>query len=244
MPMSNREKVFLCCLGALAPILINFLNFDIRTTFATFSVLSFASYFVRILFLCAVACLALYLNADNKNMRYRVTFFQLGIAAPAIINSLINAAASNINQIHAYNTLPSFISSALAQPASDTPPPGADQALDCTVAPPLTAKQQVFQGLLGVLPANRWAVVVASFTTSASAVTDAEHINASHDGKYHAEVCQPVAGGAPYYRVVVGKYLTLDDAKALQAQAKADGFSAGTWLWLPLGNGPTPQRSD
>jgi hypothetical protein len=113
MPVGTRDKYFLGCLGALAPIIVNLPVVDYANTLSNLTTASLIAYLCRVFGLCAVACLVVYLN-DNPEYK-RVTFFQLGIMGPAVLTAIINGAASNINTRKISLEIPSLVSSAFAQ---------------------------------------------------------------------------------------------------------------------------------
>src|SRR5262249_22679679 len=152
-----------------------------------------------------------YLNSDDNNLTKRITFFQLGIAAPAMLTSIINGAAGNVNSKGISFYLPSVVSSAFAQ---ETPKSvsSSETIENCSLAPKPSVAQQVLQGLAGILPDNRWFVVVSSNSKVESALNDAKEISSKYANQFHPVVCQPTGAADSYYRVVIGKYLTYDNA--------------------------------
>jgi hypothetical protein len=59
------KRLFIGCLGALAPILVNLYVVDLQTTLANLLPLEAVSYAVRVLALCISACVIVYLNNDE-----------------------------------------------------------------------------------------------------------------------------------------------------------------------------------
>jgi hypothetical protein len=70
-------------------------------------------------------------------------------------------------------------------------------------------------------------VIVGSFTSPDNANKYANSINERFPG-YHANVYAPY-GDAPYYSVVIGANLTLQEAKVLRDKAVASGLARQTY---------------
>jgi hypothetical protein len=232
MTMTTKEKFFLGCLGALAPILINLPIVDYATTLSNMTVITTASYLARVLGLCVVGCLVVYLNADDEKINKRLTFFQLGVMGPALLTAMINGAASNVNAKSASLDLPSLFGTAFAQEGLDQA--GSIQGtLNCNVRSDPTAGQQIIQGFFGILPTDRWFVVVSSNLNLEFALADVKQINSGYGGRFHAAICRPPVGTDNYYRVVIGQNLTYDQATKLKNEAAASGLPMEAWLWTP-----------
>jgi hypothetical protein len=58
----TRKRLFIGCLGALAPILVNLYVVDLQTALHNLLPLEATSYAVRLAALCASACIVIYLN--------------------------------------------------------------------------------------------------------------------------------------------------------------------------------------
>src|SRR5262249_61750466 len=88
--MDLKQRLFIGCLGALAPILVNLYVVDLQTTLTNLLPLEALSYALRVLALCVSACIVVYLNSDEARP---AKLFQLGIMAPAMLTSMLNGAA-------------------------------------------------------------------------------------------------------------------------------------------------------
>ena len=193
-----------------------------------------ASYAVRLVALCACACIVIYLNGDESRP---AKLFQLGIMAPAMLTSMLNGAAI-ANKTPASPTPPPpahsslFIPEANAQPAAA--PAGAPAARDCTKPPDPTVSQQILKGLVGITPGNQWFVVVGSHTTEQAAAQDVNDIKARFPGRYQPEICSPTTVPNSPYRVVIAEYLTYADVARIKNEAIAAGLPPDTWLWNPF----------
>ena len=233
--MDLRQRLFIGCLGALAPILVNLYVVDFQTVLPHLLPLEALSYGVRLLALCASACLVVYLNNDEIRP---VKLFQLGVAAPAMLTTLLNGAAvTNRNPSVSVAPVPAHINWLIVSPANAQPSTDSQRSaeiLDCTKPQEPSVSQQILKGLVGINPGNQWFVVVGSNPTAEEAVADVEAVNRRFAGKYQAKICAPTAVPNAPYRVVIGQYLTYADATALKNQAIAGGLPSNTWVWNPF----------
>lgn len=250
MDQELLRKMKIGCLGALTPIVINLLVVDLHTTLSNLTVIEAITYSIRVVALCAAACIVIYLNFDEARP---IKLFQLGIAAPAVLTGLLNGAVIN-NKQNAPATpapqsapatpgrgseldkkfyfsfeVPSVVGSARAQGVGRAP-----GILDCTKPKDPTVGQQILKGLVGIVPENHWFVVVGSNDTSGGALSDVNAFNRRFSGKFTAEICAPPSGADKPYRVVIGEYLTYSDATKLKLDAIAAGFPGETWVWNPV----------
>jgi len=226
--MDLRKKLFIGSLGALSPILINLLVIDLDLVLANAKLLTVVSYVIRVVALCAAACLVVYLNGDEDKP---IKVFQLGLAAPALLTGIINGVSlSNnvVNQRTAFE-MPAIVSSAFAQPGTINPP----KVEDC-LKHDSTAGQQVLKGLLGILPEDRWNVSTSSNLQLQSAVDEVQDIKRRFPTKFHPKICAPISSDDKYYRVIIGQNLTREAASKLRDEALAAGLSKSTWLWSPV----------
>jgi hypothetical protein len=229
-----KKRLFIGCLGALAPILVNLCVVDLNTVFSHLLPLEAFTYFVRLIGLCAAACVVIYLNSDEFRP---VKLFQLGIMAPAIITQMLNGAA--IANKTPSSPLPApaphawlLIPQANAQP--NPAPASAPMVLDCTKPQVPTVSQQVLKGLAGITPGDQWFVVVGSYGTAEKAAGDAKELKARFPGKYEPQICAPTTVPNSPYRVVIARYVTYSDAAQIKNDAIAAGLPSDTWLWNPF----------
>jgi hypothetical protein len=241
--MGAAQRFFIACLGALTPIITNLLVVDLNTTLINLSIIEGMNYAIRLSALCASACVVVFLNSDEVRP---VKLFQLGIMAPALLTSLINGATISIRanaqaaQNPAVQTslpqkseFPSLIGSAFAQSGPATAPPTAPLK-DCLLPAELSTTQQIFKGLIGLVPDNKWYVVAGSYGALPGATQDATEIRARFGARYSASICKPIGGPDAQYRVVIGENLTYADATRIKVEAIAAGFADNTWLWNPV----------
>jgi len=98
----------------------------------------------------------------------------------------------------------------------------------------LSTTQQIFKGLIGLVPDNKWYVVVGSYGALPGATADAAQIQTRFGTKYSVSICKPIGGPDAQYRVVIGENLSYADGTRIKVDAIAAGFSDNTWLWNPV----------
>ena len=165
---------------------------------------------------------------------------QLGVAALALLIGIINGVSQSQNlKPRVGYLIPSIVGTAFAQTARPTnsAPPAEVQIEDC-LKRDSTVSQQIIRGVFGILPDDRWFVVVSSNLEVQTAISDVQAIQRTYSGKFQAKICGPV-GGDSRYRVVIGENLTYEAAKKLEADAKAAGLPNDTWVWSPLQLSPS-----
>jgi len=242
--MGPIQRFYIACLGALTPIITNLLVVDLNTSLSNLHVIDGLTYAIRLFALCAAACVVVFLNSDEERP---VKLFQLGIMAPALLTSIINGAAISIKasgqapQSPAVQAPPpqktgfSLVGSAFAQ-AGPAPLPGAPAPApkDCLLPAELNPTQQILKGLIGLVPDNKWYIVVASYAALPGAVEDANQVRARFGTKYPVSICKPIGGADTQFRVVIGENLTYADGTRLKVDAIAAGLPENTWLWNPV----------
>lgn len=240
--MGPLQRFFIACLGALTPIITNLLVVDLHTSLSNLQIIDGVTYAVRLLALCAAACVVVFLNSDEARP---VKVFQLGIMAPALLTSIINGAAISlkasgqgpqsaaIQTPAAQKTGFSLVASAFAQ--TGPVPSGAAAPKDCLLPAELSTNQQIFKGLIGLVPDNKWYVVAGSYGALPGATENATQIRARFGTKYPVSICKPLGGPDLQYRVVIGENLTYADGTRLKIDAIGAGLPDNTWLWNPVG---------
>lgn len=244
-----RKRLAIGCLGALSPILANLLIVDLQVTLASATPLVVAAYLLRVLVLCAAACIIVYLNHDENRP---IKIFQLGIAAPALLTGIINGAAvsNTAKQDQApqqqqqrtqqqspssYFEIPGLIGKVFAQSASrdGNVAPNQPSIEDCANPKDPSISQQFLQGFAGIVPDNRWFVVISSNINIESAVGDVATINRQFPGRFKPKICAPPRGDK-FYRVVIGEYLNYQAASKLRDEIVRAGIQKDAWLWTPF----------
>src|SRR5215469_12024972 len=77
--LSLRKRLFIGCLGALAPILVDLYVVDLQTALHNLLPLEATSYAVRLAALCASACIVIYLNGRKPRQN---TDSVVGVSPP------------------------------------------------------------------------------------------------------------------------------------------------------------------
>jgi hypothetical protein len=217
--MRFREKLVIGIMGALTPILLNLVVVDLSTTLAQVTPISVATYLLRVVGLCFAGGVVIWLNAEEDNKRQ---LFQLGLAAPALLTAMING--SNVPS-QAQRSL--IFGTAHAQQV-DHEDFGIKPTKNCR-PPELTIREQVLKGLLGRTFDKRWFVIVGSYAQKDLAERRAAEINERYHGAFEAQTYKPTFGN--YYPVVVGCYLTREEAESLRADAVRAGLPPDSYLW-------------
>jgi len=127
----------------------------------------------------------------------------------------------------------SLVGNAFAQ-TGPVPQPSATEPRDCLLPAELSTSQQIFKGLIGLVPDNKWYVVAGSYGALPGATEDAAQIRARFGTKYSVSICKPLGGPDSQYRVVIGENLTYADGTRLKVDAIAAGLPDNTWLWNPV----------
>ncbi|MEK6697444.1 MAG: hypothetical protein AABZ10_00175 [Nitrospirota bacterium] len=216
--MTTRKKIVLGGLGALTPVVLNLIAVDLRTVFYSLTLIAVAGYLVRVIVLFYLGGLVAYLHKAETSP---IKLFELGIVAPALITSMLNA--SNIS-VPSAPPSPSqgsvFVPSAYAQPAAD---------LKQFTLPQETPTQQFFRGFAGSTAGNVWFVISGYHEKYAAAAKQAEAINKKAPG-LGAEVYAPYGQGK-LFSVVIGANLTREEADRLKKEAVKKGLPKDTVVW-------------
>jgi hypothetical protein len=243
--MNARTRFFIGGLGAMVPILVNLIVVDLETQRMNVTVLSVASYVIRLAALFASGGIAV--TFFNTDVHEPPKLFQLGIVAPALLTALING--HNVDPAQAARTAdPAHpiaqirieqegsgwqVSDLLGRSAYAQGSMSVAQATPALprhrqfTLPEETARQQISRGLFGATPRNVWFVIVGSHLKEANADALARSLRTKG---YEADIYEPY-GGNPYYAVVIGAQMTLEDASKLRQQAVARGLPADAYLW-------------
>jgi hypothetical protein len=216
--MTTRRKIVLGGLGALTPVILNLITVDLRTVFNGLALIAVAGYLVRVLVLFYLGGLVAYLHKTESSP---IKLFELGIVAPALITSMLNA--SNVSVPVASPPLPPhgslIVPSAFAQP-----PDGLKQF----TLPQESPAQQFFRGLTGSTTARVWFVITGWYARYNDAKKQADAINGKNID-LHAEVYAPARG--KLYPVVIGANLTREEAERLRKAALDKKIVKEVSLW-------------
>ncbi|MBI5749602.1 MAG: SPOR domain-containing protein [Nitrospinae bacterium] len=222
--MKTRQKIIIGGLGALTPVVMNFLVIDINVLFVNLTLLASIGYAIRVVILFYLGGIVAYLHKDENSP---VKLFELGIVAPAIITALLNGTkieAPKADVKHGETTTVSaiLIPKVYAQAVRK-------DEIKTFSLPKETSTQQIWRGLTGSSPNNVWFVIVGSHLKMEDAKKQAQLI-AKEWKDFKAEVYAPY-GENLYYAVVIGANLAREEAQQLRQKAILAGFPEDTYLW-------------
>jgi len=221
--MTTHKKLMLGGLGALTPILVNFLALDLETTLSELTAVVALSYALRVVVLFYLGGIVAFLH---KNEKTPLRFFELGIIAPAIITSLMNA--NQVNAPKAKSTsAPQSIMSILVPTAFAQSAP--EKTVKEFSPPKETLGEQFWRGLTGSRSGRIWFVIAGSKEKLEDAEKQAREINQKYPG-FAAEVYDRF-GDNPHYAVVIGANITYNEATVLRRKAAEAGLARDTYLW-------------
>lgn len=236
MKYTPQSAVFVGALAGAIPVLINLLTVDLNTILKDIDWITFGGYALRVAFLMFLGGFLVYVNSEVDKKKA----LQLGIMAPAIFIGYINGVAlddakEQLNyaekqlrhskrnaSIHEMpetfvfaNQWFSLISSAHAE---QTIPKGLHRE------PGVWNK--IWYGLTGHM-GNSWFIIVGSHIRESDAKNQA---SALREKGYSVKIFEP-QNGSQYYGVMIGSYVTLQEAQAIRARAIKEGLPKDTYLW-------------
>ena len=231
--MPIKQKILIGGIGASTPVIATLAVVDLAPLLRDLNLYEVIGQLVRVLALFAMGGFVAYLHTDENKP---IKLFQLGLAAPALIVSMMNADRINDGggQGSASPTEP-VARAVMFLPMSADPEPyppdpvlaQADTSIVDTVAktyamPKQTKTEQFVEGLLGARPRNSHFVVVAWDSTYAGARQQAEALVMGKKG-FVAEIYEPMDEN-DLYTVVIGSFLTRSEADTLLDKATKAGF--------------------
>jgi hypothetical protein len=92
--MTSRQKVLWGGLGGICPVLIMLITMDLQSWISNFNIYKIVGFLIRTLVLFALG--AIIANLHNENNKLKI--FELGIAAPALLASLVNGFTNPENK--------------------------------------------------------------------------------------------------------------------------------------------------
>lgn len=227
--MSATKKILFGGLGALTPVIINLLVVDFSTVLSNQTMGVLVGYVVRVLVLFYLGGLVAWLHTDEVSP---LKLFQLGIAAPALLTTYMNAQntipAKGLPERPIAGIMELLVPSAHAQ-EKDKP----------ANMPKSGFLDEFWYGLTGAqknapvkqLPqvddsTRKYFVVVGTRVNYDAAKVDAEAINKSKPG-FKAEPYRAMNG---LYGIGIGFDLTRNQALELRSKALAAGFPSDTYI--------------
>jgi hypothetical protein len=222
--MKTRHKIIVGGLGALTPVIMNLLVVDYSLLFADFSCPVFTGYIIRVIALFYLGGIVAFLH---KNENSAIKIFELGIIAPALITTIINASNVQIPKNPVTDFENPEISLQLIPSAYAELDP--NKEIKTFSLPKETWTQQVWRGFSGSTHEKVWFVIVGSHRNLEDAKNQVQQID-QEGKKFTAEVYKSYEGN-PCYSVVIGANLTYDEAQQMRKQAVASGLPKDTYLW-------------
>lgn len=211
--ITSRHRIVIGGLGALTPILLNFLVVDVNSVFASITAIALLGYGIRVVGFFSVGGLVAYMHKDEKNL---LKLFELGIIAPALLTGVMNGTKIKDSNLTASmpptaataSVTDFFIPTAYAQGTKADP--------KTYKAPTESIGSQFWRGLSGSKSENVWHVVAGTYDKNESELKEARELARKINSTgFKAEVYQ----NDKYYAVVIGANLTPAEAKALKQKA-------------------------
>jgi hypothetical protein len=222
--MKTYQKIAIGGLGALTPIVMNFLATDAGTTLQNLTPPVFLGYAIRVVCLFYLGGIIAFLHKDEGSP---LKLFELGIAAPALITALLNAANVPKPPPSPGGT-PSASITLIRSAHAQTPK---KEEVKTFSRPKETPIQQFYRGFTGTSPDRVWFVIAGSHRQVEDAEKQVKQITQNDKWKeFKGEVYAPY-GGNPYYAVVIGAHLTYTEAQQVLKRAVAAGLPKDTYLW-------------
>ena len=236
----EKEIKAACGVGAIAgiaPLLVNLISVDAAMIVDSFDRTMLIGYLIKAVGLTVLGAFVVYVNSERDLKKA----FQLGLMAPALVMGAINAnnyseARSEASKLETQmqgkssaSGVPDFRNisennksyfSLIGIVHADE-----EQLKKGIHNEPSTARL-LWYGITGNIP-NGWFVIVGSHKNESDAKKQAESLNQQG---YDARVYPPF-GNNKYYGVMIGAYLTLEQAIELKNVAIKDGLPKDTYLW-------------
>lgn len=213
--------------GAL-PLTISLLNSPPKDIFLNFDIATFLGNVVQVLLLMLLGGFIVFINKE-KNL-YKA--FQLAIAAPAIVISVMNGQAlhQSENELRELSK-PTEIANAISEPVSFinfiiSSAYAQNESSENNYLREASNIKRFWYGLTGNID-SPWFVIVGSHKTKQAAN---EQVQELKQKGYYAIVYDRFKD-SQYYGVMIGTYLQLQEAKQLRIKAIEDGLPKDTYLW-------------
>jgi hypothetical protein len=234
MPENLKIHMLVGAIAGTTPLLVNLIGVDARLIMDNFELGIFLGYLIKAAGLMTLGAFVVFVNSEVDLKKA----FQLGIMAPAFVVGAINAnnfsnARDEVNQLEMElgdqpisqngNTERSDDSSHFSFSLISSA--YADDGLIGEHNQPSTSKY-LWYGITGSV-SDAWFVVVGSTTSENAARQQANDLRAKN---YDARV-YPSFEDRDSYRVAIGAYLPLQQARQLKDRAIKDGLPENTRLW-------------
>ncbi len=231
----NKEPLLIGALAGVTPLLVNIVNTEADTLVSQFNIEIIMGYVIQAVVLMILGAFLVYVNSEDNKWKA----FQIGVMAPALVVGLLNAhklddtlTELKESQKQILELTQPKVTGALGDPSGSHFKPWAfSLATDAYAGLKGLHRQQttsdrIWSRLTGGA-ANNWFVIVGTHLTEKDAQIQAENLRKKG---YDAVVYLPI-GDNKYFSVIIGSYLSLDEATKLKEQAIRDGLPRNTYLW-------------
>ena len=221
--MNVKKRILLGAIGGITPYIATLLTINFENVMNGYEFYDWMGLTVRCCVLVFFGSLVAYLH---KNEKEPFKVFQLGIAAPALIATMINGNAASDQNIPTKVSFSSYSFSFVAEVYAQDPI--INEGL--LRQPQVSGSSRFFRGLLGQKIENdhpdRWYVVVGTHETLEQAkkqVTDLEQVN------YKAEIYSALGKGDKF-SVVIASNVSKEAAQDAKMKALENGLPPGSFL--------------
>ena len=226
------QRIRLGALGSLAPFLVNAAVADPVTVFSAITATAMLGYGFRVVGLMTLGALVAWAHGKETNS---LRLFEVGIIAPALVTTMMNAAAARDSTVSAAKaqqvTAALFIPRAAYAQSSYSSGRDTVYAFD---APPESRLEQFWRGFTGVTPRDRWFVVLDVAPMNRGEAREAKR-NLSARG-FKARLYGAGGPRTGEVTVVIGDWLSEKEAEELLARAQRRSIPAMVW-YLPRRGG-------
>lgn len=223
--MKTKQRILLGALGGITPYIVTLLSIDFENVVVSYNIFDWLGLAVRCLVLVFLGSLVAYLHRKEVEP---FKIFQLGLAAPALVATIINGNPGNYQNFptlknHAAIEI-SILNKAYAGELSNPINKGMFRK------PDVSSSSRFIRGVFGKkiqTAANKWFVIVSSHKKYEDAKKQAENLKSKN---YIAKVYRPF-GNSPNYSVAIAANVSLKEAEAVRALAIKNGLPTNTYLW-------------
>ncbi|OGT97418.1 MAG: hypothetical protein A2079_01740 [Geobacteraceae bacterium GWC2_48_7] len=231
----NKEPILIGALAGVTPLLVNLVNIQAETLLSQCQLNVVIGYAVQALVLMTLGAFLVYVNSEDNKWKA----FQIGVMAPALVIGVLNGQKLD-------NTVKELKAS--QKQILELKQPKVTDALNVPLARPsytltFSLVTDAYAGMRGLhrqqsesdniwsqltgSTSNNWFVIAGSHLNERDAQIHAKDLIKKG---YEAVVYFPL-GDNKYFSVIIGSYLSLDEATRLKAQAIGDGLPRDMYLW-------------
>lgn len=223
--MKTKQRIFLGALGGITPYIVTLLSINFENVVVSYNKFDWLGLAIRCLVLVFLGSLVAYLHKKEVEP---FKIFQLGLAAPALLATIINGNPGNNQKIPTLKENLaleiSIINNAYAAELSNPVNKG------MLKEPEISPISRFLRGAFGTkikTTENKWFVIVGSHKNYEDAKTQAENLKSKN---YTANVYRPY-GFSQYYAVVIASNVSKEEAESVKALAIKNGLPSDTYLW-------------